>query len=228
MFRGRPYTLQIPSGNRVYTPWFDEGSGSEFVEILREVRAAGPLTVSPDRCYILYQFCKRSLALRGHVAECGVFTGGTAHLLSEVVERTASKTPLHLFDTFTGMPETRPPRDYHSAGHFGDTSLKQVERRLARYPFCQYHPGLIPDTFGEVSDVAAFSFAHVDVDIHASTLACLAWFWPRLVPGGAIVVDDYGFYPYRHAARLAVDEFFAGGKEEPIVLPTGQALILRR
>jgi hypothetical protein len=211
----------------VYTPWFDDASGSEFAEILRSVRAGGPLTVSADRCYMLYQFCDRSLRLGGDVAECGVYGGGTAHLLSEVVARAASPAGVHLFDTFRGMPETVPSRDYHFAGQFGDTSLERVQHRLRKYPFCRFHPGVIPESFEDVSDTQPFSFVHVDVDIYSSTLDCLTWFWPRLARGAAMLVDDYGFYPYRHAARAAVDDFFAGQIERPIVLPTGQALILK-
>ena len=42
-----------------------------------------------------------------------------------------------------------------------------------------------------------------------------------------MLFDDYGFRPYRHAERAAVDEFFANVPEQPIVLPTGQALVLK-
>jgi hypothetical protein len=42
-----------------------------------------------------------------------------------------------------------------------------------------------------------------------------------------MVFDDYGFYPYRHAARAAVDEFFANHSEKPITLPTGQAFVTK-
>lgn len=228
LFRGRSYTLQVPSGHRVYTPWFDDASGSEFAEILRTVRGAGPLAMSADRCYMLYQFSRRALRLHGDVAECGVYVGGTAHLLGEVISRGTSAASLHLFDTFGGMPVTLPSRDYHVAGQFSDTSLERVQRRLSSYAFCRFHPGLIPQTFGDVAgDMERLAFVHVDVDIYSSTLECLRWLWPRLVSGGAMVVDDYGFYPYRHAARSAVDDFFAQEEEGPIVLSTGQALVLK-
>ncbi|MFW5652494.1 MAG: TylF/MycF/NovP-related O-methyltransferase [Planctomycetota bacterium] len=37
-----------------------------------------------------------------------------------------------------------------------------------------------------------YRFVHIDVDVYEPTLACLEFFWPRLSPGGAIVIDDYG------------------------------------
>jgi hypothetical protein len=126
------------------------------------------------------------------------------------------------------MPDTSvPERDYHSSGDFSDTSLNRVQRRLQGFPFLAFHPGLMPQTFDEVAAVPTYSFVHVDVDIYPSVLECCKWFWPRLCPGGMIVFDDYGFYPYRYAARVAVDEFFASSVESLIVLPTGQAVAIK-
>lgn len=227
-WEGREYVLQVPSGHRIYTPWF--WPESNFSQLLHSVSCAGPLSVSLDRCYILYQFCQRSLNLGGDMAECGVYTGGTANLLASTIQTYAQKPypRLHLFDTFSGMPTTAlPERDYHSPGDFADTSLKAVQQRLEAYRFVVFHPGVMPQTFEEISDVPLYSFVHVDVDIFSSVFDCCTWFWPRLCQGGAIVFDDYGFYPYRRAARAAVDQFFDTMKEEPIVLPTGQAIVLK-
>ena len=119
-------------------------------------------------------------------------------------------------------------RDYHSPGEFSDTSLGLVQRRLENFPFVVVHAGTLPGTFDEVGDVCTYSFVHVDVDIFPSVLACCEWFWPRLCRGGVIIFNDYGIYPYRYAARAAVDEFFAGVVEGSlIILPTGQALAIK-
>jgi len=127
------------------------------------------------------------------------------------------------------MPDlSLPERDYHSPGDFSDTSLDSVKWRLKDFSFVEFHPGMMPQTFDEVVAVPAFSFVHVDVDIYPAVLECCNWFWPRLCPGGVIVFDDYGFYPYRYAARAAVDDFFSDLEEDPlIVLPTGQAVAIK-
>jgi len=44
-------------------------------------------------------------------------------------------------------------------------------------------------------------------DWYASAKTGLETFWPRLSPGGILVVDDYGHY---RGQRQAVDEYFAG------------------
>ena len=227
-YRGRDYTILVPHGRRVYTPWFGVGSDEEFDRAIRRVRKFGPLGVSRDRCYMLYQLLRRSRHLDGDVVECGVFTGGTAHLMACVLEGCEPVRRLHLFDTFSGMPASaRAERDYHSPGQYSDTSLDRVKQRLKAFDFVEFHPGLMPDTFSELDPSHQFSFVHVDVDIYPSTMDCCTWLWPRISAGGVIVFDDYGFYPYRRAARAAVDQFFSQEKEQPLILPTGQALAIK-
>src|SRR5262245_11536967 len=77
-FVGRDYTLLVPYGQRVFTPWFSNDADPRFAEILRKVRASGRDASAADRCYMLYQLSNRCLSLPGDMAECGVFTGGTA------------------------------------------------------------------------------------------------------------------------------------------------------
>lgn len=102
-----------------------------------------------------------------------------------------------------------------------------VQDRLRSYEFVCFHVGFVPETFGELAPESRFSFVHADLDIYPSTLAACEWFWPRIVPGGVMVFDDYGFFPLRHAAKAAVDEYFAAQRETAIVLPTGQAVLLK-
>jgi O-methyltransferase len=157
------------------------------------------------------------------MAECGVYTGGTA----EIICSAAPTQVLHLFDSFEGMPGSADPHtDYHRPGDFSDTSVDAVRQRLSGRRV-SFHVGFMPATFEQTADVTGYSFVHVDVDIYPSVRDCVAWFWPRLAPGGVMVFDDYGFYPYRHAARRAVDEFFADVPEEVWALPTGQGLVLK-
>jgi predicted O-methyltransferase YrrM len=230
-YRGKSYTISVPFGQRIYTPWFADEGESEFQNIIRKVHQSGPTAVSLDRCFLLYQLARAATFYDGPMAECGVYTGGSAQLLAEVIARRNRQNAirLHLFDSFAGMPESSTPdRDYHSPGDFSDTSLAGVQERLKEHTDgVTFHPGFMPDTFSEVQDVSGYSFVHVDVDIYPSVKVCCEWFWPRLCRGGVMVFDDYGFYPYRHAARAAVDEFFANHSEKPITLPTGQAFVTK-
>jgi len=228
-YSGKTYSLQIPFGHRVFTPWFSNDADLTFSRMMADLRAEGPVTVSSDRCYVLYQLARMALLRGGDVAECGVYKGGTAQLLAMVMaEHGSDASHLHLFDSFEGMPAASDPsRDYHSPGDFSDTSLALVKKRLMPYDFWSIHVGFMPETFGELDANSTFSFVHIDVDIYPSALDCCNWFWPRLKDGGVFLFDDYGFFPYRNGIRAAVDEFFENRSEKPIALPTGQAFVIK-
>jgi O-methyltransferase len=211
-----------PNNYRVYAPW----TQPPFTTLLQQIR---PWTlVSDDRCYLLHQFAKQCAHLPGDFAECGVYKGGTAMLCARaLLDMGASDKPLHLFDTFRGMPEEA-GRDSggHAPGDFGDTSLAAVQSRLAEFANVRLHPGFIPSTLSEVAD-CFFGFVYLDLDLYRSTLEALRFFYPRMVKGAVLVGDDYGFLRYKDAAKKAVDEFFADKPEPVIALKTGQCVVIK-
>jgi O-methyltransferase len=216
------YQPAWPHASRVYAPW----TQAPFTDLLESIGSLS--VVSPDRCYVLRQFAMQCAHLPGDFAECGVYKGGTALLCAHTLrEAGVPDKPLHLFDTFEGMPEEA-VQDLggHVPGQFGDTSLAAVQSRLREYPNVRFHPGLIPVTLTEVKD-REFAFVYLDLDLYQSTREALCFFYPRMVPGGVFVGDDYGFPRYRYAARKAVDEFFSDKPESVIALPTGQCLAIR-
>ena len=219
--RGR---FSIPD-DEFYAPLFSPWRGyGEFAEYLK---LAEPYSlVSPDRLYILWSLAWNAVQLQGDFLECGVYKGGTARMLAEFLGRNArTGVQLHLFDTFEGMPETDREVDVHRKGDFSNTSLARVKQVVGRNEIVQFHPGWIPETFRGISD-GPVAMAHVDVDIFRSVWDCCEWIYPRLQVGGVMVFDDYGF-PTCPGARKAVDEFFRDKPETPLVLGTGQALVIR-
>jgi len=148
-------------------------------------------------------------------------------MLAELVARMASarKHYLHLFDTFSGMPDTDREKDLHQRGDFADTSLEGVRSVVGHDEIVTYHQGFIPDTFKGLES-SQIALAHVDVDIYQSVLDCWRFIFPRLTYGGFMVFDDYGF-PSCPGARAAVDEYFRETTAYPLVLPTGQAVIFK-
>jgi O-methyltransferase len=220
----RPGKLSIPD-DEFYAPLFSPWRGyGEFAEYRK---LAEPYTlVSPDRLYVLWALANNAVGLQGDFWECGVYRGGTARMLAEFLGRKAQTgVKLHLFDTFAGMPETDREVDIHRKGDFSDTSLAAVKQVVGRGQTVEFHPGWIPDSFRGMPD-GPIALAHVDVDIYQSVLDCCRFIYPRLPAGGVMVFDDYGF-PTCPGARKAVDEFFRDKPETPIVLGTGQALVIR-
>lgn len=205
----------------LFSPWRGYG---EFAEYYRAVQNYS--LVSEERCYVLYSLARQALALSGEFWECGVFKGGTAILLSKLLQQYGKERvpPLHLFDTFAGMPETDAEKDRHRRGDFSETSLEAVRARIPHKSFVEFHAGVIPQTFVGM-EKSRVAFAHIDVDIYHAVRDCCAFIYPRLLPGGFMIFDDYGF-PSCPGARQAVDEFFDDKPEVPLVLPTGQAVVI--
>lgn len=181
---------------------------------------------SLDRKFALKELLKLTLALPGDAAECGVFRGASAFIIAKSLIGAGTGKSLHLFDSFTGLSAPgAEDGNYWDAGVLA-CSRAEVEANLAPVAAAvRFHPGWIPQGFGAVADLR-FAFVHLDVDLHQPTLDALRFFYPRLVPGGIIVCDDYGFDTCP-GARLAMDDFFADKPEPVIHLPTGQGFVHR-
>ena len=220
---------QIPDAHLyrpLFSPWLGGGDRA-FRELYEPIRPYA--LVSSDRAYVLYTAARQAAAAhgaRGEWWECGVYKGGTAMLLAALIERVAAPAggpiTLRLFDTFTGMPPTDAERDVHRAGDFADTDARAVRARVP-HPFVRLHAGFIPRSFADLGG-SRIALAHVDVDIYSSVTDCCRFIYPRMLGGGFMIFDDYGFDSCP-GARQAVDEFFADKPEAPFVLPTGQALV---
>ena len=202
-------------------PAFVWDEAAEFTALFAPVRKL--TLVTPPAAYVLYCLARQALHLPGDFAEVGVYQGGTARLLADLLA--GSGRSLYLFDTFTGMPSTDATRDLHREGDFSDTSLERVRSLLRDRPGVLLRPGFFPQTAAGLEG-DAFALVHVDVDIYRSVLDSCAFFYPRLVAGGVLVFDDYGWTSCP-GARAAVDEFFGDRPEQPVYLPTGQAVVVR-
>ena len=220
---GGIYTPCYPYNYSTYSPWFEKTFQKIYGEVSKHT------VVTEDRCYLIYKFVKHCLHLPGDLAECGVYLGGTAYLIANTLERsTIRNKAVHLFDTFSGMPSSaRKKRDGHRQGDFGQVNLTEVKKYLSKYRFLKYHKGLIPLTFNEVVD-KIFCFVHIDVDIYPTTKDCCNFFYKRMVSGGIMLFDDYGFPNYINSEKKAVDDFFRNKTEVIIPLRSGQCLVIKQ
>lgn len=93
-------------------------------------------------------------------------------MLAEILFRNHdTKKRLCLFDTFEGMPDADPDKDFHKQGDFADTSLAAVKRLVGHEDLVSYYAGVIPDSFSALES-SQIALAHIDVDIYKSVLDC--------------------------------------------------------
>lgn len=168
------------------------------------------------RHYTLQSLARQVLSqnLSGEFAECGCWKGTSSYQLASLIAESGKK--LHIFDSFEGGLSDKTANDTnvrvdmskdeieHERQIFSSTE-REVRENLSGFQFIDYHPGWIPQRFSDVEQ-ESFCFVHVDVDLYEPTRDSLEFFWERLVDGGIIVIDDYGYTQFP-GARKAVQEF---------------------
>lgn len=186
---------------------------------IRQARSGRELLLSGNEAFNVFSLARAQRRLGGEMAEVGVYQGCSAKIISIA----SGAMPLHLFDTFAGLPA---PDDGEYVrmreGHYA-ASLASVQAFLADCQNISFHPGLFPDS-ASLCGEQRFSFVHLDVDLKSSTRACLEFFYPRMVPGGVILTHDYS---YLEGVRAAFAEFLAERREQPIELSTSQAMLVK-
>lgn len=177
---------------------------------------------SADRKFQLQSLLRLVDKLPGDTAECGVYKGASSWFICNHM-RGLDKVH-HAFDSFEGLsqPSTR-DGDYWELGRFA-TSEDDARENLAGFDVA-FHKGWIPDCFAEVADLQ-FCFVHIDVDLYQPTFDSVAFFYPRLVPGGIILLDDYGFLTCP-GAKGAVGDAMSNSPDPVIDLSSGQGLVIK-
>lgn len=159
-------------------------------------------------------------ALSGDCAEVGVYRGDFArHINAHFPTK-----KLYLFDTFEGFAAADLRAESAlvqgmGAGHFANTSVELVLSKMPHKEQCVVRKGWFPDTARGLED-SRFCFVRLDTDLYDPILAGLAFFYPRLVPGGILIVDDY-FSTY-DGVKKAVDAFAA--KSQIPIVPIGDGI----
>jgi len=163
-----------------------------------------------------------SRKLPGDIVECGVWRGGSMMAAAMTLMRlNDTQRALYLFDTFQGMsPPTAVDRVHwgtSAAELLADSaptsriwavsSLDDTQHNLAQtgYPdrLIYFVKGRVEETLPERAP-RQVALLRLDTDWYESTRHELIHLFPRLVPGGVLIIDDYGFWK---GAKKAVDEY---------------------
>jgi O-methyltransferase len=202
---------------------------TEAIEVIRRVR---PYTMtSPERLFALIEavrYVARS-AIPGDFVECGVWRGGSMMAAALTLANCGDVSRgLHLFDTFDGMSQPT-AEDVGIDGQSASRLLKQHEKTEIDSVWCYatlqqvkqamsstgYPPGAVRYVEGKVEETipghapGKIALLRLDTDWYESTRHELEHLFPRLVPGGVLIVDDYGHW---QGARKAVDEYIDANK----------------
>jgi hypothetical protein len=163
--------------------------------------------------------------LTGNLAELGVYKGNTSTLLASYARRLG--VTAYILDTFEGFSQKDlKDIDADKRLDFDDTSLESV-RALVGEDNATFVKGFFPDTAAQLPENGTYCLVHIDCDLYAPITSALEYFYPRMVPGGFLIVHDYTSLAW-NGAEKAVDEFFLDKPECPSPLPDGAGSVVIR
>jgi len=212
-----------------------------FARALSEIRGShqydqynGPDNIA-WRLNTLIWAAQCALRIGGSFVECGVFKGDMSWVIAQAIgpERIPE---FFLFDSFEGFS-----RDYSGPTDFPDNPAffnfadeiyrgqglhEYVCNRFAAFPHFKVIKGFLPDALdSQCPD--KIGYLHVDLNSPRAEVAVVERLFDRVLPGGVIVFDDYGWKVFRRQ-KEAEDAFMRSRRYDVLELPTGQGLVVKR
>lgn len=163
--------------------------------------------------------------IAGDIVECGVWRGGSmASVAKTLMQHGADHRTLWMYDTYDGMSEPT-AEDVDFQGYSAESLMAQQARSDAKSVWCcspldqvkltmaetGYPTEAIRFVEGKVEETLPdyqpdkIALLRLDTDWYESTRCELEYLFPKLVPGGVLIIDDYGHW---EGCRRAVDEYF--------------------
>ena len=137
------------------------------------------------RLATLELLCRRLADVPGTAAELGVYRGFFARCINQLLP----DRKLYLFDSFEGFGEEACATEAFQAAH-RNTAVEKVLAIMPHPESITVKPGFFPGSLDGLEE--RFCLVSLDVDFYQTTLEGLRYFWPRLSPGGYLLLHDWG------------------------------------
>jgi len=181
------------------------------------------------RTYIVCTLAEMVKRLPGDFVECGVNTGAYSRSVIEYIDFQKTDKTFFLLDTYEGLVPEQISEAERKAGVSDYLSTyKDVYDQVVRTfsPFkTKIIKGAVPSTLPEC-DAKQICYLSIDMNVAEPEVAAANYFWDKLVSGGVMILDDYGF-PAHIAQKTAFDTFAAGKGVSLLYIPTGQGIIFK-
>ncbi len=200
----------------------------DLLHSLKEGRNVG-LHIEEDMNHLVYShtmvgrwrlenidFCLGELikdGVPGDLVECGVWQGGCAIFMKGWLQaHQIHNRKVWLADSYEGLPKPsyKEDRGIDISKEIVPglaVSLENVKENFRKYDLMDeqviFVKGWFKDTLSTMP-VRQIALLRLDADLYESTMQSLSALYSRVVPGGYVIVDDYGAVP---ACKAAVDEF---------------------
>jgi O-methyltransferase len=217
--------------SRLESTKLPQTTDARFLALARDAKRMRRSMLTKSRLWTLWEAVQNVSDLEGAAAEVGSYRGGSARFIASAFELALGhEVPVEVIDTFAGHPQEK-LSEHDSAVHkdptlFTDTSYEDVAEYLSPWEQITVHQGEFSAVAPRLPD-RRYRLVHLDVDLYEPMIECLEYFGPRVVPGGVIVVDDYGS-PGCPGVDRAVHEFLAAESSFRTWTPRVKQIVLER
>jgi hypothetical protein len=240
-----------------YPPWKNVFPGCELADIrgflktdeyLRSIVQQGKFVLSqfaesPNkdvvldelrwRHYLVYwsalYAAQNTATSKKNYAECGVCDGLTIFYAINAAKTVSNDSAAYLYDAWEEMKaEYLLPSELGSAGAYSYLSIEQTRKNLIDHrEMVIFNKGYLPGSLQISENPKTIIWLHIDLNSATPTEESLEYFYDKLVAGGVVLLDDYGWAGYTDTKRV-VDRFFVNKEANLLQLPTGQAMVFKR
>lgn len=165
---------------------------------------------------------RHCINLEGSFVECGTYTGTTVHIIFDALNFDIYDKTYWLYDIF----DFKDGDKHQKLDSLGSDLYGKVVQRFSFTDKIKIIQGYVPDSFKKGTP-DKISLLHIDFNNPDAELAALEELWPKVVQGGIVLLDDFGWSAYSAQTIVELD-FFKKRGYSILELPTGQGLVIKR
>jgi predicted O-methyltransferase YrrM len=191
-----------------------------FEELIEDFpRFAGHMTIG--RYLTLYEMYKKASGIAGHIAEVGTYKGSSLLWFTKLVQifEPESLTQVHGFDWFKGTGDDSVELKIEKGSYsYEYENLQYLIEAQTLQNNCFVHK---LDVVNELEDFFKqnphlyFKVVFLDAGFYDVVKKSLEILWPRLNPGGILILDQFG-HELSPGEAMAVKEILPDAKIETI------------
>jgi hypothetical protein len=182
------------------------------------------------RIHVLCWAATHAKKLDGDFVDCGVHTGIFSRSIINFIDFKKTNKKYYLLDTFEGLSE-----QYSTKEEIERNKKMKYEKRSNIYEevkntFKDFNvkiiKGAVPETLTQVTS-DKICFLSLDMNCVLPEKEALNYFWDKIVSGGIIVLDDYGYANSTNDQKKMHDDFAKSKNVMILSLPTCQGIIIK-
>lgn len=209
-----PSYAEIPRNTRTTAKLLRYAAYSTLQHVLRPFRlsivqmnrSTGETMMGMGALENLHEAMRQAMGnqVPGDFVETGVWRGGgTIYMRAFLEAYSEPQRRVWVCDSFEGLPKPKDEYDADSGSRLWESeylavSMDEVKRNFDFYGLLDERVCFIKGFFSDTMPTAPIdqiAILRLDGDMYESTIVVLEHLYPKVSPGGIVIIDDYGMLP---------------------------------